>query len=93
MGDGGTADRGTNTIARLKKTHAERLLADYDGDPVAALTTALRIVVDMPEATWAQLLAAAPIDDGRRQRLHSADQASLDQLAAELNERRFLGDG
>jgi hypothetical protein len=85
--DRGTVDRGT-TIARLKKVHAERLLADYDAEPVAALTSALRIVLEMPDAGWAALLAAAPIDDGRRRRLQTADETTLDQLAAELNERR-----
>jgi hypothetical protein len=88
--DGGTTDRGTNAIARLTKINAERLLADYDGNPLAALTAALRIALDRPDATWTQLLAAAPIDASRRQRLHDADESSLDQLAAELNERRCL---
>jgi hypothetical protein len=45
----------------------------------------------MPDATWAELLAAAPLDEIRRQSLMSSDEASLDQLAAELNERRSLG--
>jgi hypothetical protein len=64
------------------------LLTDYDTDPIGALTTALRIVMQMPDATWAALLTAAPIDARRRQLLLSADQARLDQLATELNERR-----
>ena len=42
------------------------------------------------DATWTELLAAIPIDSGRQRLLLSADQASLDQLAAELNERRSL---
>ncbi|MDP9463920.1 MAG: hypothetical protein M3P52_04790 [Actinomycetota bacterium] len=50
----------------------------------------MRIVLDLPDATWAQLLAAAPFDTGRRRLLLSADQAGLDQLATELNERRCL---
>lgn len=83
----GTVDRGT-AIARLKKVHVERLLADYDTDPIAALTAALRIVLDMPEAGWGALLDATTIDAERRQHLLSADEASLDRLAAELNERR-----
>lgn len=77
-------------IARLKKVHVERLLNDYDADPIGALSTALRIVLRMPDATWTELLAATPIDSGRQRLLLSADQASLDQLAAELNERRSL---
>jgi hypothetical protein len=75
-------------ISRLKKVDVERLLADYDADPIAELTVALRIILGMPAADWSVLLAAAPIDADRRQRLLSADEASLDQLAAELNERR-----
>lgn len=81
------AHRGT-AIARLKKVDAECLLADFDTDPIGALTAALRIVLDRPDSSWAALLAAAPIDADRRQRLQSADEPSLDQLAAELNERR-----
>ena len=82
-------DRGT-LIAALTKAQVERLLADYDADPIGAVTTALRRVLRMPDATWPELLAAAPIDAGRRQLLLSGDQASLDRLAAELNERRCL---
>ena len=82
-------DRGT-LIAALTKAQVERLLDDYDADPIGALTTALRRVLRMPDATWPELLAAAPIDAGRRQLLLSGDQASLDRLAAELNERRGL---
>jgi hypothetical protein len=82
-------DRGT-LIATLTKAQVERLLADYDADPIGALTTALRKVLRMPDAPWAELLAAAPINASRRQLLLSGDQASLDRLAAELNERRSL---
>ena len=75
-------------MVRLKKRDGERLLAEYDADPVGALTTALRITLDMPDATWPMLGAAAPIDDVKRQRLLSADQSSLDQLVTDLNEFR-----
>ncbi|MEP7202841.1 MAG: hypothetical protein ABI894_09540 [Ilumatobacteraceae bacterium] len=54
------------------------------------MTTALRITVEMPEATWSALVAAAPIDAARRERLLSADEPSLDRLAAELNEFRCI---
>jgi hypothetical protein len=67
-------------------------LADYDSDPVAALTGALQIALDMPGAEWTALIAAAPIDAGQRQRLLVADERSLDHLARELNERRALDD-
>jgi len=81
---------GTAAITRLKKTQVERLLVDYDTDPVAALSAALRIVLDMPDAEWAALLAATPLDATRRRLLIERDESSLDQLAAELNERRDL---
>jgi hypothetical protein len=82
-------DRGT-LIAALTKAQVERLLATYDADPIGALTAALGKFLRMPDATWLELLAAAPIDADRRQLLLSGDQASLDRLAAELNERRRL---
>jgi hypothetical protein len=89
MVDRGAVDRGT-TIARLKKTHVERLLAEYDADPIAALTTALGIALDRLGADWPALLHAAPIDADRRQRLLAGTEADLDALAAELNEYRSL---
>ena len=42
----------------------------------------------MPGATWTGLIAAAPVDADRRQRLLATDVGSLDQLARELNEHR-----
>lgn len=66
----------------------ERLLASYDADPIISLTGALRIVLDSSDADWAELLDIAPIDADRRRRLLANDEASLDHLAAELNERR-----
>jgi hypothetical protein len=54
------------------------------------LTTALRITLDMPDATWPMLVGAAPIDAVRRQRLLSADESSLDQLVTDLNEFRSI---
>jgi hypothetical protein len=72
----------------LRKTDAEQLLADYDTDPVAALTLALRIVLDLPGADWVTVVAAAPIDAARRRLLFDFDETTLDGLARELNERR-----
>ncbi|HEY0518417.1 MAG TPA: hypothetical protein VGC84_02900 [Ilumatobacteraceae bacterium] len=63
-------------------------MAEYDNDPVAALSSALRIVLDMPNATWDELLAAAPIESQQRRRLASSDLTTLDRLAADLNEFR-----
>ena len=64
------------------------MLADFDADPVAALSAAMRVVLDMPDGEWAELLLAAPIDAARRGLLLDNDEPALDQLAAELNERR-----
>jgi hypothetical protein len=63
-------------------------MADYDADPIGALSAAMRIVLDMPDATWEMLVAAAPIDSYRKQRLLSGDESSMDRMAAELNEHR-----
>ena len=81
-------DGGTNAIRRLSKRDAEQLLADYDANPIGALSTALRIVLELPDCDWPDLLAAAPLEDSRRRRLLATDHASLDDLAAELNEAR-----
>jgi hypothetical protein len=75
----------------LRKTEAEQLLTDYDTDPVAALSVALRIILDAPDADWVTLIAAAPIDANRRRLLFDSDQTTLDGLASELNERRSFG--
>ena len=66
----------------------EHLLGSYDADPIAALRVALRVVLDMPDADWQALVAAAPVDAARRDLLLAGDQASLDDLAKELNEHR-----
>jgi hypothetical protein len=87
--DTGTRRRG-RLIARLKKVDVERLLAEYDADPIGALTAAMRIALELPDATWPTLLAAAPIAAARREKLLAGDEASLDQLARELNEVRSV---
>ncbi|MFM8268306.1 MAG: hypothetical protein ACKOA2_09830 [Ilumatobacteraceae bacterium] len=77
----------------LRKAEVERLLRDYDADPLAALTDALRIVLDAPTATWAELVRRAAFDDARRALLLAGDQSTLDGLAAELNEQRGVPPG
>ena len=77
-------------MGRLTKRAVEELLAGYDADPVGALTVALRRVVERPEATWPELVAAAGFDDTRRAALLIGEERALDTLAAELNERRTL---
>jgi hypothetical protein len=81
-------------VGRLRKRDVERLLSAYDEHPLASLSEALRIVLDQPRADWSELLAAAPLEEDRRQRLLAQDPEALDDLAAELNElRRFREHG
>jgi hypothetical protein len=77
-------------MAVLRKRHVEQLLSDYDTDPVGALTTAMRIVLDRPDADFRSLVLAAPFDADRRDRLLAEEVAQLDELARELNETRML---
>ena len=75
---------------RLAKRDVEALLREYDADPVAALTRALRVVLGRADATWVELLDLAPLTEARRRLLRTGDPAALDELAAELNEQRDL---
>ena len=75
---------------RLTKRDVERLLGDYDADPVGALSAALRVVTGVRDATWDALVALATDDPARQAALASRDVAALDGLAAELNELRTL---
>lgn len=75
---------------RLRKRDVEALLATYDTDPIRALTAALRHVLSLPEATFDQLVGAAPLHDERRALLLTRDVGALDELVAELNEQRTL---
>ena len=68
----------------------EVLLATYDADPVAALTVALRRVLEQPDAAWPELVQSIPISDTRRAALLVGEQRALDTLATELNELRSL---
>ena len=77
-------------MSRLKKADVEALLADYDADPVAALTAALQVSLDRPDLEWTALLKVAGLSCARRIRLQGNDPAALDELAAELNELRAL---
>ncbi|HAP78033.1 MAG TPA: hypothetical protein DCR14_18365 [Acidimicrobiaceae bacterium] len=78
------------TLARLNKFEAEQLMNRYDTEPVAALTEALRVVLDRPHDDWPALVNAAGFRCDRRILLHAADPSALDDLAAELNELRSL---
>ncbi|MBI4882734.1 MAG: hypothetical protein HY826_01615 [Actinobacteria bacterium] len=75
---------------RLNKRHVEALLGNYDAQPIVALTAALRVVLDEPDADWQALIGASGLPAERRQRLLAGEQAALDLLARELNELRGL---
>ncbi len=77
-------------MTALRKSDVERMMADYDRDPVEALTTALRIALDRPDAGWTDLVSAAGYGCARRIRLQAQETAALDELAAELNELRAV---
>ena len=75
-------------MKRLTKSEVERLMNDYDRDPVAALARAVAAVLGRNDLDWAALLAAAPIDEPTRSALLARDQRALDALARDLNELR-----
>lgn len=77
-------------MRRLTKRDAERLLSGYDHDPVGALTAALRIVLDRPSDDFDALITQAALADDRSRLLLARRQEALDDLAAELNERRRI---
>jgi hypothetical protein len=74
----------------LRKREVEEMMARYDHDPVVALTAALRIALDQPNADWSQLLLAAGFSDRRRWSLEQLDSDALDELLTELNELRTV---
>jgi hypothetical protein len=89
---------GTGAPRRLRKRDVEQLLATYDSDPVAALSTALRTLLDMPLDTRIDDfdgLIFRRRDDGkvspaRARALLDRDLVALDELARDLNESRVL---
>ena len=62
----------------------------FDFDPIGALSTALRKVLDRPGAQWPELVAAAAFTDTRAAALLRGERRSLDELASELNELRSV---
>ena len=78
-------------MRRLGKRDVERLLADYDRNPVAALTDALRVALDRPDADWVELVEAG-FSDASARALLDQNLDALDALVANLNELRDLPD-
>lgn len=84
----------TGTPRRLRKRDVEALLARYDDDPVAALTDALRTLLDQPADTFdgmvGTLREAGNVSPDRARALLDRHVDALDQLARDLNETRVL---
>lgn len=80
-------------MTRLKKSEVEQMIAAYDENPVAALTTALRSALDRPDLEWTALVKLAGFTCDRRIRLQARDTAALDELLVELNEARTVNAG
>jgi hypothetical protein len=77
-------------VTELKKRDVERLMADYDQNPVGALTAALQVALDEPELEWTALVKAAGFSCARRIRLQAQETAALDELLVQLNEARAI---
>lgn len=78
------------TRPRLTKRDVERLLARYDDDPVGALAEALGSLLGRADANFDELIVDARVSEARTALLMAREQRALDELAAELNERRTL---
>ncbi len=77
-------------LRRLRKAHVERLLGDFDRDPIAALSTALTWVLQIDNPGWAVLIVLCNFSPTRADALLRGDQAALDGLLRDLNELREL---
>lgn len=80
-------------MTALRKSEVERLMSDYDLDPVGALTTALRTTLDRPDLDWTALVKLAGFGCARRIRLQAHEMSALDELLVELNELRGVSPG
>lgn len=73
---------------KLKKKDVEKLLLDYDKNPISSITNVLQVVLGKPFCQWPDLIAALPIDADRQRLLLIKDSRHLDHLVQELNELR-----
>lgn len=74
----------------LSKRDVERMLDEYDSDPLAALLTAMRIVIGRPFATWQTAALECGASANKQQQLLNFDLGAFDDLARELNETRTI---
>jgi hypothetical protein len=77
-------------VTRLVKRDVEALLDLIDTEPVGILSRLLAKVLDRPNDSWPQLVAALPLNDDNKQQLLDQDPDALYALAARLNEQREL---
>lgn len=75
---------------RLTKRDVESMLETYDDDPVGALSRALVLLVGRDGLGFEQLVVEAGLSEARTALLMAREQRALDELLAELNERRTL---
>ncbi len=73
---------------RLSKRDVELLLATIDDSPLAAVLSALRLVIGFPDATWETAINLYCNFDGREHGLLNYETTAIDLLATELNETR-----
>ena len=66
------------------------MLDSYDQDPVTALTTALRLTLEVDEVTWDELAQLAGVTESQREALSAHETAALDELLKKLVENRSL---
>ena len=66
------------------------MLDSYDADPIAALTAALRIVLERADDSWPELVLAGGFTETRTAALLVGEPIALDDLARELNELRTV---
>lgn len=74
----------------LAKRDVELMLATYDDDPIASLTVALTLLVGRNGLHFDELVVEAGLSEARTALLMAREQQALDDLLAELNERRTL---
>lgn len=74
----------------LRKTDVERLLTDFDRDPIGALTVAVTWVLQIDNPGWSPLIELCDLPADRAAALRRGDQVALDELLRDLNELRVL---
>ena len=66
------------------------MLDSYDQDPVTALTTALRLTLEVDAVTWDELTQLAGVTESQREALLTHETAALDEVLKLLVEKRSL---